>query len=161
MRPATHLANQPRFSGTELKVQAIARRNANSQLVRVPWSKFRKAYEEYPRWHALILWTQMIITSQCGNPSWLTADLQKRCPGLKLTQVGQPEPAGLRLSNWVRNHKFGYAKRQGWLDALTFYGVRHLCSECAWAYWEQCGLDWDKHKPERFPSFDLWWREVE
>jgi hypothetical protein len=39
----------PRFSSVELRVQAIASRETNNQLLRVPWGRFRKAYEEYPR----------------------------------------------------------------------------------------------------------------
>lgn len=129
--------------------------------MRIPWSEFRKAYEEYPRWHALTLWTHAIIASEDGIPSWLIPDLRKRCPSFTLPEILRQESVDLRLSEWVRNQKFGYAKRQGWLDALTFYGARHLRSVCAWNYWEQCERDWHKHKPKAFPSFDVWWREAQ
>jgi hypothetical protein len=56
--PVMPTANHRRFSKTELKVQGIARRRADDQLLRVPWGRFRSAYEEYPRWHALALWVQ-------------------------------------------------------------------------------------------------------
>jgi len=158
---ATQAVKESGYSPTELKVQAIARRRAEIQLMRVPWPRFRKAYEEYPRWHALILWTHAIVASQGRIPSWLIAYLRKRCPGLKFTEVGQPEPVDLRLSNWVRNHKFGYAKKEGWLDALTFYGVRRPRSERVWSYWEQCGRDWNKREPEVSPTFDVWWSDAQ
>lgn len=157
----THVPKESGFSKTELKVQAIARRRADTQLMRIPWLKFNKAYEEYPRWHALTLWAHVIIASEGGIPSWLISDLRERCPGFTLPEVLRPEPIDLRLSEWVRNQKFGYAKRQGWLDALTFYGSRHLRSECVWNYWEQCEREWRKHKPKAFPTFDVWWRDAQ
>lgn len=158
---ATHVASEPGLSAAELGVEAIARRRATSQLMRVAWPRFRKAYEEYPRWHALTLWTHAIIASQGEIPPWLIADLQKRCPGLTSPEGPRPESLDLRLSEWVRNQKFGYAKRQGWIDALTFYGVRHARSDCAWNYWERCDRGWNKNKPKAFPTFDVWWCDAQ
>lgn len=150
-----------KFSNSELKVQAIARRRANAQLMRVPWPRFRKAYEQYPRWHALALWTHAIIASHDRIPSWLIADLRRRCPGFTLPELLKREPLHLRLSAWVHNQKFGYAKRQGWLDALTFYGVRHPRSECAWTYWEYCENHWSKDQSEPLPTFEKWCQQAQ
>lgn len=158
---ATQIAKESKYSPIELKVQAVARRRAEAQLMRVPWPRFRKAYEVYPRWHALTLWTQLIIATQDRTPPWLIADLRKLCRGFTLPEVGQPKPLDLHVSEWVGQRKFGYAKRQGWLDALTFYGVRHLRSERAWNYWEQCDRDWNRDQPQAFPSFDVWWRDAQ
>lgn len=159
MPPAMPTMNEPSFSKTELKVQAIASRRAKDQLMRVPWTKFRGAYEEYPRWQALALWAQAISSKQDGLPSWLAADLQKHCPGFMEHETASREqkPLALRLLEWVHNREFGYAKRQGWLNALTFYGVRHLRSERAWAYWEHCENEWNRKHSTEFPLFDEWW----
>jgi hypothetical protein len=158
-----HAMNEPRYSKTELKVQAIAKRRADDQLMRVPWPRFRKAYEEYPRWQALVLWVQAIVATHHGIPSWLLADLQKRCPGFieRAAPSRERKLVALHLLEWVHNQEFGYAKRQGWLDALTFYGVRHARSECAWAYWERCENDWIKRPPYPFPAFEEWLREAQ
>ena len=83
------------FSKTELKVRAIARRRANAQLVRVPWSRFRKAYDEYPRWQALALWIQAVIEVRDSAPSWLTEHLRKRCPGFLQHKASSPEPTAM------------------------------------------------------------------
>lgn len=160
MLPATHATKKPGFSAAERRVEAAARRRANRQLLRVPWPKFRKAYEEYPRWHALSLWTHLAAAPQGADPSWLIADLRKRCPGFPMPEAPRPGPIDLRLSAWVRHHKFGYARREGWLDALAFYGARHPRSESAWNWWEQYERDGNKHKPEALPSFDVWWRDA-
>jgi hypothetical protein len=151
------------FSKSELKVRAIARRRANAQLVGVPWSRFRKAYEEYPRWQALALWIQAVSAAPDGVPSWLIDDLRKRCPGFiehEATSHG-PKVTDLNLLEWAHNHEFASAKRQGWLDALTFYGVRHPSSECAWAYWERCENQWSKEQPDALPAFDEWWKKAQ
>jgi hypothetical protein len=161
--PLPYAMSDTKFSNSELKVQAIARRRANAQLMRVPWARFRKAYEKYPRWQALALWIQAVSAAQDSVPSWLTDDLRKRCPGFVEHEATSHEPKlmGLHLLEWAHNHEFAFAKRQGWLDALTFYGVRHPRSECAWAYWEHCENQWAKRRPDRFPTFEAWRRQAQ
>jgi hypothetical protein len=158
-----HVMSDGKFSKSELKVRAIARRRANAQLMRVPWSRFRKAYEKYPRWQALALWIQAVSAAQDSVPSWLIDDLRKRCPGFVEHKATSHEPKlmGLHLLQWAHNREFAFAKRQGWLDALTFYGVRHPRSECAWAYWEHCENQWAKRPPTRFPTFEAWRRQAQ
>jgi hypothetical protein len=151
-----------RFSKSELKVRAIAKRRANAQLLHVPWPRFRKAYEEYPRWQALALWIQAVSATQDSVPSWLMDGLRKRCPGFiehKAASRG-PKVTGLNLLEWAHNHKFASAKQQGWLDALTFYGVRHPRSQAAWAYWERCEEEWNRQPPSRYPHFEEWLRSA-
>jgi len=152
-----------KFSKSELKVRAIARRRANAQLLRVPWSRFRKAYEDYPRWQALALWIQAVSAAQDSVPSWLIDDLRKRCPGFIEQEATShaSKVTGLNLLKWAHNHQFASAKRQGWLGALTFYGARHPRSECAWAYWESCEGQWSKDRPDTFPAFDEWWKKAQ
>jgi hypothetical protein len=150
----------PRFSTAELKVRAIASRRANEQLLLVQWRRFRRAYEEYPRWQAFALWGRAVIATEGHAPSWFLATLRERCPRFveDAAYSQQPKLMGFHLLEWVHNNKFGYAKRQGWLDALTFYGVRHSRSRGAWAYWEHCENEWNTKRPTSLPTFDKWWR---
>ena len=158
--PVTYTINEPRFSKAELKVQAVARRRANNQLILVPWTDFRKAYEDYPYWQALVLWVRAVMVTQDVIPSWLVTDLQKRCPRFIEHEAPPREPKlmALHLSEWIHNQQFGYAKRHGWVDALTFYGVRHPQSLSAWAYWEHCEEEWQRKLPSSYPSFEEWLR---
>ncbi len=155
-----HAMSAPKFSKAELKVQAIARRRADNQLMRISWADFRKAYEEYPRWQALVLWVQAVMVTQNAIPTWVVTDLQKRCPGFIEHEATSCEMklVALHLLEWVHNHEFGYAKRQGWLDALAFYGVRHPRSESAWAYWEHCEEEWHRKPTSSYPNFEEWLR---
>lgn len=126
--------------------------------MRVPWQRFRKAYEEYPRWQALALWAHAITDVQDSFPPWLITDLQKRCPGFieHETSSLKPRLTGLRLLEWLHTQKFAYAREHGWLDALIFYGVRHLRSQATWAYWEHCEDEWSQRPPSAYPQFEEW-----
>ena len=159
MSLAKHGMKAPQFSHAELKVRAIASRRANAQLLRVPWRRFRRAYEEYPRWQSLALWSGAIIAVEGRVPSTLLTTLQEQCPGFIQDEATSREPELLayHLLEWVHNQRFRYAKRQGWLDALTFYGVRHLRSESAWAYREHCESKWNRKPPSALPTFNQWW----
>jgi len=149
----------PRFSSIELKVEGMARRKANHQLLRVPWSRFCRAYDEYPRWQGLALWGELVAGTGARGQSSVLATINKHCPGFVegRSRLQQSTPLGLQLLEWVHTKKFDYAKRQGWLDALIFYGVRHPFSQGAWAYWD----DETKSNPKgtvSISSFERWWR---
>jgi hypothetical protein len=159
--PPTIADNAAKFSRRERSIQTIARRRANRQLMHVPWMRFHRAYDQYPRWQALLLWTQAIIATQGGVSPWLVEELRKHCMGLLEDDARKDRVADLGLLQWIHNQQFGCAKRQGWLDALTFYGVRHPRSECAWAYWERCDQEWSRKQPGTLPAFDQWWRQAQ
>jgi len=126
--------------------------------MQVPWDRFHKAYEEYIRWQAFMLWTRAVVELEGSPPSWLEAILRKRCPGFReeVARSNKPELLGLQLLPWVHNRVFGFAKEEGWLDALVFYGFRDTRSQGYWAYWEHCETEWRKRRPAPFPTFVQW-----
>jgi hypothetical protein len=130
--------------------------------MQVPWDRFHKAYEEYIRWQAFALWARAVAELEGGAPSWLEAILRKRCPGFteEAARSSKPEPLGLQLLRWVHNRAFGFAKQEGWLDALVFYGFRDTRSQGYWAYWEHCESEWKKRRPASVPSFVQWRRSA-
>lgn len=154
-------AADKRFSNSELTVSTLASRRARRQLLRVRWDLFSKAYEEYPRLQGLSLWSRAIV-SQEGEPSELLNTLREHCPEFVQTAafVRKPNLIGFRFLEWVHSNKLAYARQQGWLDALTFYGVRHLCSRAVWAYWEQCVSEPCAFSSNRFLNFDEWWQRA-
>jgi hypothetical protein len=130
--------------------------------MQVPWDRFHKAYEEYIRWQAFALWARAVAELEGGAPSWLEAILRKRCPGFteEAARSNKPEPLGLQLLRWVHNRAFGFAKQEGWLDALVFFGFRDTRSQGYWAYWEHCESEWKKRRPASVPSFVQWRRSA-
>lgn len=153
---------RPQFSSLELRTQARARRIASEQLLRVPWNRFRKAYEEYPRWHGLWLWVEAMSRMKGPHDSLLIRALKRHAPGFLVpgARARASEPLAISLSEWVHAHRFEQASQQGWLDALIFYGVRHSYSRGAWLYWEHCERSWDSEKSTVPPNFERWWRSA-
>jgi len=151
-----------KFTKLERRVGEIASRRARRQLMQVPWDRFHKAYEEYIRWQAFVLWARAIVELEASAPSWLEATLRKRCPGFTEDAGRSNEPGllGLQLLPWVHNQAFGYARQEGWLDALVFYGFRDTRSQGYWTYWEHCESEWKKRRPTSVPTFAQWRRSA-
>jgi len=151
-----------KFTELEKKVGDIASRRVHRQLMQVPWDRFHKAYEEYVRWQAFVLWARAIVEYEGRAPSWLEAILRKRCPGFveEAARSDKPEQLGLQLLSWVHNHAFGSAEQEGWLDALVFYGFRDTRSQGYWTYWEHCKSEWKKRLPASVPTFAQWRRSA-
>jgi len=148
-----------KFSKLERRVGHIASRRARRQLMQVPWDRFHKTYEEYIRWQAFALWARAIVELEGSAPSWLESILRKRCPGFAAEAARSNKPE-LLLLPWVHNRAFGFAKREGWLDALVFYGFRDTRSRGSWEYWEHCESEWKIRHPASFPSFSEWRRSA-
>ncbi len=150
------------FSKLERRVGHIASRRARLQLMQVPWDRFHRAYEEYIHWQAFTFWARTVVESEGCAPSWLKAILRKRCPGFaeEAARSNKPELLGLQLLPWIHNQAFGFAKQEGWLDALVFYGFRDTRSQGYWAYWEHCENEWKKRRPASSPTFVQWRRSA-
>lgn len=147
-----------RLSGAESRLQAIASRNASKQLFRLPWSRFRIAYETYPRWQALALWAEAIIRIAGCAPRPVLTTVSEQCPGFIEAKCEWQNSPAFDLLEWVHGNRFGGAKQEGWLDALIFYGARHPTSRLAWTHFEECDEQWSRRRPALLPSFDQWWR---
>lgn len=150
-----------RFCGAEIRVRSIASRNASKQLLRLPWSKFRNAYETYPQRQALALWSEAVIRIAGCAPRSVLTTVNEQCPGfIEAKREWQDSPA-FHLLEWVHSTRLGDAKQEGWLDALIFYGARHPASRAAWAYFEKCNEQWCRRRSGSLPSFDRWWRSAQ
>ena len=158
VQSANHQMKTAKFTELERSVGHIASRRARRQLMQVPWDRFHKAYQEYIRWQAFVLWARAVVGLEGNPPSWLEAVLRKRCPGFaeEAARSSKPELLGLQLLPWVHNQVFGFAKQEGWLDALVFYGFRDTRSQGCWVYWEHCETEWRKRRPASVPTFVQW-----
>lgn len=130
--------------------------------MQVPSDRFHKAYEEYIRWQAFALWARAVVEWEGCAPSWLKAILRKRCPGFteEVARSNKPELLSPQLLPWIHNQVFEFAKEEGWLDALVFYGFRDTRSQGYWAYWEHCENEWRKRRPASSPTFVQWRRSA-
>ena len=160
MQSANHQMKTAKFTKLERRVGQIASRRAHRQLMQVSWDRFHKAYEKYIGWQAFALWARTVVESEGCAPSWLEAILRKRCPGFTEEAAGsnKPELLGLQLLRWVHNQVFRFAKEEGWLDALVFYGFRDARSQGNWEYWEHS--ESKRRRPTSVPTFVQWRRSA-
>jgi hypothetical protein len=130
--------------------------------LRVPWHQFSKAYEQYPRWHAASLWIDVISRVVDSCEPLLRTFLNRHLRGFPQSgsRPRQSQPLSLSVLEWVHADQFASAGRQFWLDALVFYGLRHVWCEGAWLYWEYCETAWATKRPKRVPDFDEWWHSA-
>jgi hypothetical protein len=148
-----------------VRLQEVARREAARQARRIPWQRLLEARTAFVELDVFSFWVRSIIESEGATPGWLAKTIKRRCPGFltckkphrkKHSEKGLP--LDLRLSEWVRNHIFADARREGWFDAITFYAFRDPLFNRAWSYWEQCKNDWKRNRPLRYPLFEEWAR---
>jgi hypothetical protein len=144
------------------QLQRLARERADSQARRIPWQRLYDARNQYVDWQEFYLWARSIVEVEKGVPDWLTEILNDQCPGFlrceeALTvKAARARPLALRLEDWIDDHIFGFAKQQGWLNAITYYAVRDPRYQRAEACWSECVEKWKNAKPLHYPSFEEW-----
>jgi hypothetical protein len=144
------------------QLQRLARERADNQARRIPWQRLFDARNQYIDWQEFYLWVRSILEVEKHLPDWLAEVLNERCPGFLETDKGQSRKAAkdrpllLRLDDWIDDRIFGFAKREGWFNAITFYAIRESRYQRAEVCWTESVKQWKKAKPIRFPSFEEW-----
>jgi len=154
-------------SKDEVRVSEMARREADRQARRVRWERLLEARKQYIEWSAFSMWVRVIVASEGEIPPWLSKILEGRCPGFLADEWRcrdahlEAEPLlGRRLVEWIENNLFGIAKREGWLQAVTFYAVRDPAFLQDFAYFQYCERRWKRQRPSPYPSFEEWRRDA-
>ena len=156
-----------RNSATQL--QRAARERADDQARRIPWQRLYDARNQYIDWQEFYLWVRSILEVEKRIPDWLADDSQRACPRISskprktLTpKAAKSRPLPLRLEDWIDDHIFGFAKQEGWFNAITFYAIREPRYQRAEVCWSECVEKWKKTRPLRYPSFEEWkaWRRM-
>ena len=149
-----------RNSATQL--QRAARERADDQARRIPWQRLYEARNQYVDWQEFYLWVRSILEVEDRIPDWLVTILNERIPRFveserQLTsRAAKSKPSFLRLEDWIDDHVFGFAKQEGWFNAITFYAVREPRYQRAEVCWAECVEKWKKTRPLRYPSFEEW-----
>ena len=163
------MQRKKRLSSGELTVRLQRRANekAATEARRVPWQVLLEARNQYLDWQEFYHWARSIIDVEQGIPDWLTRKLGEACPGFMASEkqylLRKPKEATLvpvRLSQWIDERVFGFAKQGGWLLAITFYAVRETRYQKASACWAESVQKWQKARPIQYPSFEEWRREA-
>lgn len=144
------------------QLQRLARERADNQARRIPWQRLLEVRNQFIDWQEFYLWVRSILEVEERIPDWLTEILNNRCPGFLDLQkqlapkTAKEKPVYLRLENWIDDQVFGFAKRGGWFNAITFYAVREPRYQRAQVCWSESVEQWKKARPARYPSFEEW-----
>jgi hypothetical protein len=147
---------------TAVQLQRLARERADEQGRRIPWQRLLDTRAQYIDWQEFYLWARSILEVEGQIPDWLVDVLKERCPGFlerdkTLTaKVVKEKPFALRLEDWIDEHIFGFAKNEGWFNAITYYAVRDPRYQRAEVCWSKCVERWRGTKPIAYPSFEEW-----
>jgi hypothetical protein len=149
---------RPPSRNASAKLHRLAQERAEEQARRIPWRRLDETRTEYVEWQELCFWVRVIVEAEGEMPDWLSAVGDQRCPGFLPAQNGNTSsrPLGLRLEDWIDEHIFGFARDEGWLNALQFYAVRDPRYQRAEVCWSECVKKWSQAKPIRYPSFEEW-----
>lgn len=143
-------------------MQRLARERAEAQARRVPWQRLLHTRNQYIDWQEFSLWVRSVLESEDRVPDWLIGILNRRCPGFLendkelIPKTAKNRPLPLRLEDWIDEHMFGFAKQEGWFNAITYNSIREPRYQKAEVCWSQCVKKWKKAKPFRYPTFEEW-----
>jgi hypothetical protein len=144
------------------RLQRAARERADDQARRIPWQRLYDARNQYINWQEFSLWARSILEVEGRIPDWLAEILNHRCPGFVRTEeeltpkAAKNRPLPLRLEDWIDEHVFEFAKKEGWFNAITYYAIRDPRYQRAEVYWSECVEKWKRSRPLRYPSFEEW-----
>jgi hypothetical protein len=144
------------------RLQRFARERADDEARRIPWQRLYDARNQYIDWQKFQLWVRSILEVEDCIPDWLVEILNIRCPGfLESAKALGPKTAktrsvALRLEDWIDDDIFGFAKQEGWFNAITYYVMRDPRYQQAEVCWSECLEKWKKAKPIPYPSFEGW-----
>jgi len=148
--------------GSVRRLQQLARERAESQARRIPWQQLQESRNQYIDWQEFYLWARSILDIENRIPDWLGGILNDRCPGFlqceeALTaKAAIARPLALRLEDWIDENIFGFAKEEGWFNAINYYAVRDPRYQRAEVCWSECVESWKRVKPIGYPSIEEW-----
>jgi hypothetical protein len=151
-------AKRPLTHNTAAQLQRLAQERADEQARRIPWQRLNDTRKQYVDWQEFCLWVRSIIEAEGGMPEWLSTVVDQRCPGFLQGENGtaSTRPLGLRLEDWMDEHIFGFARKEGWFNAVQYYAVRDPRYQRAEDCWAECVKKWSQARPIRYPCFEEW-----
>jgi hypothetical protein len=121
--------------------------------------RLQQAVATYMDWEAFVFWVRAIVEADRQIPSGVAERIRERCPGfLEETRPadGDIDRLWLQLLDWIEARSFGFAKSEGWFEAITFFARSHLRAERTVDYWAHCAREWSRRRPEKYPDFADW-----
>jgi hypothetical protein len=149
------------------RLQQQARDQADEEARRIPWQLLEEARHHYIDWQEFYYWARSLMESEGAVLPSLAVAIENRCPGFLEddSKYSKEHPnegfrTPVRLGFWIDDHAFGFSKKGGWFQAVTFYAVRDPRCGRASVCWSQCVERWTEARPLRYPSFGEWLAEA-
>jgi hypothetical protein len=130
-----------------------------------------EAADEYTDWQVFTLWLRAVVEAAGNIPAIVAQEMESRTPQL-LGRIRPAVDAAVRIRNgaglgiwqdvnrWAQANVFIGSARAGWLDAVRYFSSMSLRSMKAWSHWEDIDRQWRAAKPQHFPNYEQWQREV-
>ena len=134
----------------------------NSKPAASPGSASSRLATTYVGWQEFYLWVRSVLEAENRIPEWIADNLNQRCPAFlenekRLTmKAAKNRPLPLRMEDWIDDRIFGFARQEGWFNAITYYAIREPRYQRAEVCWSECVKNWKKARPLRYPSFEEW-----
>jgi hypothetical protein len=161
------IGKRPRERSVAASVQRAAQELADAEARRIPWQLLEEARRHYVDWQEFCFWARSVMDSIDAVPAWLAEQIDNRCPGFleedrrcSAEHPGEGFLTPVRLGSWIDDHVFGFARKGGWLNAISYYAVRAPRYQRASVCWSQSVDRWRKAQPIRYPSFEEWLQDA-
>jgi hypothetical protein len=128
------------------RLRRESRERAESAALIVPWPRIQEAAVAYADWQVFALDVRSACEPSEEIPPAVAGELTARCPGFLEWEQHQRErkPASHSvwrcLVQWIAEHEFVAAKKEGWFEAVAYYGLERIESIQAWSKWTRDNL---------------------
>jgi hypothetical protein len=120
--------------------------------------------KRYVEWVVFAFWTRTALEDEFPLPTTVERELKRRCPGfLEAETVARATSPGEetfcrfdRLLEWIDNHEFAKAKKEGWYDVIRYQARLHPRHSRVTYYWHDWEAERIKYRTARYPAFKEW-----
>ena len=124
----------------------------------------RQAVERYVEWEVFAFWARTALEDNLPLPAAIENELKRRCPGFLEAEAvvhgANPREETYclfdRLVEWIEDHKFTKARKEGWFDVLRYQAHLHARHARVTEYWHDWEADRENHPTAQYPGFGEW-----
>lgn len=166
--PSFERWRQAAFRCSELGIVRPRLREVLRPADHISADHFAEVVECCVDWDEFASWARTGLEQTFAIPQPVRKELRRRCPGFLEYDVPQrktdpPEhtQTWLRLVDWISNHYFSRAKRQGWLGAVRYYAQLHPHWIRVMGYSARWRRNWEEGHIKAYPSLTEWRQAVD
>jgi hypothetical protein len=136
---------------------------------RVGARALRNAVTRYLDGEVFVYWARTAIEVGPPLPVSVEREVNRRCPGFLEADAAahaakreeEPHFRFYRLLDWIGEHEFGQAQKQGWDEVLLYQVNLHARHARVIDYWHDWESGRTKERSSRYPSFSQWRRSAD